>query len=486
MSAVVRNKPGLFGWLLRIAGILIALAITAYVVMYAFARSAVSRWEKLAADLRDKGHLLTYEEIQAARPHIPPEENGAEIIRNTFAILDQISEPDKEGVYVLDDDCRDDFFEGLDRSCLPASRAYVQARQEALNEVSKLGQYEHVRLNISYDATMFEMMNKLMEFTSAARYLSKLLYLDARLHTIDGEASKAIDGITLQVRLSEPMYDEPATLLHLVAIAIDAVAIRSVEGLLAAHELTSDELTRIEQIWEQHQHVQDIRASLLDLRASIIRLTDMDQATANMRANLRANNMPVPSPGPIQTLWDSLPYYDWFTFGNRTRGVEYVTLLIEGSDDLPRLLTEARTMAGSVSAVDPRSMFARITLPSLTRAIELHARLIAQTRCLLTALAAERFRMATGRFPESLNELTPDYLDEVPLDPFDGKTLRLVQTDEGIVIYSIGENGLDDGGRLVREQTPGPRMPDVGFRLLHPGHRGIRFIEDTPETPADE
>ena len=55
--------------------------------------------------------------------------------------------------------------------------------------------------------------------------------------------------------------------------------------------------------------------------------------------------------------------------------------------------------------------------------------------------------------PKSLEELTPGYLTEVPPDPFDGEPLRYARTDEGYVLYSIGEDGEDDGGK---ERIDGP------------------------------
>jgi hypothetical protein len=77
------------------------------------------------------------------------------------------------------------------------------------------------------------------------------------------------------------------------------------------------------------------------------------------------------------------------------------------------------------------------------------------------AMAVEKYRLAKGKLPESLDELIPDYASEVPRDPFDGKPLRYrkgAQTADptkqaavkgdatGYVIYSIGRNRRDEGG----------------------------------------
>ncbi len=76
----------------------------------------------------------------------------------------------------------------------------------------------------------------------------------------------------------------------------------------------------------------------------------------------------------------------------------------------------------------------------------------ARSEAARTALAVERYRLAKGQLPETLTDLVPEYLGSVPLDPFDGAALRYQTLAAGFVVYSIGRNGWDDGGR---PPTPG-------------------------------
>lgn len=64
------------------------------------------------------------------------------------------------------------------------------------------------------------------------------------------------------------------------------------------------------------------------------------------------------------------------------------------------------------------------------------------------ACALERFRAANNRYPESLNELVPQFADRLPHDLFDGQPLRFRRERSGYVLYSIGWNAKDDGGRM--------------------------------------
>lgn len=73
----------------------------------------------------------------------------------------------------------------------------------------------------------------------------------------------------------------------------------------------------------------------------------------------------------------------------------------------------------------------------------------AKREIVLTVLALDAFARRNQRYPASLEELAPRYMPEIPLDPFDGKPLRYraASSAEGRpLLYSIGADGVDDGG----------------------------------------
>ena len=74
----------------------------------------------------------------------------------------------------------------------------------------------------------------------------------------------------------------------------------------------------------------------------------------------------------------------------------------------------------------------------------------AKLQCAGTALAVERYRLARGRLPGTLQELVPDFLESVAQDPFDGQQLRYRRRDSGYVIYSIGQDLTDNQGEEKR------------------------------------
>lgn len=77
------------------------------------------------------------------------------------------------------------------------------------------------------------------------------------------------------------------------------------------------------------------------------------------------------------------------------------------------------------------------------------------------ALAAERFRLAHGRLPVSIDELNRHQPALDVVDRFNGETLRYVPDEDrhGYTLYSLGPNGVDDGG--LDDRNAG----DIVFRV---------------------
>jgi hypothetical protein len=67
-------------------------------------------------------------------------------------------------------------------------------------------------------------------------------------------------------------------------------------------------------------------------------------------------------------------------------------------------------------------------------------------RCIDAAIAVERFRRREGRLPDSLEDLVPDFLEAVPMDPYDGQPIRFVIKKDAYLIYICGRDREDGGG----------------------------------------
>jgi hypothetical protein len=100
----------------------------------------------------------------------------------------------------------------------------------------------------------------------------------------------------------------------------------------------------------------------------------------------------------------------------------------------------------------------------------------AHCRCIAAALAAERYRLDQGTWPTTWEQLSPKYLPTTLLDPFTGKPLFLKTLPDGLMIYSVGYNGIDDGGKIF--PTEKQFQNDIGYRLWNPEQRRVDMSKE--------
>ncbi|MBK8726030.1 MAG: hypothetical protein IPL96_08200 [Holophagaceae bacterium] len=71
------------------------------------------------------------------------------------------------------------------------------------------------------------------------------------------------------------------------------------------------------------------------------------------------------------------------------------------------------------------------------------------------ACALERHRLRHKAYPDSLAGLAPELLDGIPVDVPAGGRLKYRRERQGYLLYSLGSDGKDDGGRVATD----PKQP---------------------------
>jgi len=98
------------------------------------------------------------------------------------------------------------------------------------------------------------------------------------------------------------------------------------------------------------------------------------------------------------------------------------------------------------------------------RLAEKEAQLNAQRRAIAIGIAAARYRLEHGEYPPDLAALVPRYLKAAPLDPYDGQPMKVRREPDAFVIWSIGDDFTDQGGRIAlqpRDQFSGKKGDQV-------------------------
>ena len=101
-------------------------------------------------------------------------------------------------------------------------------------------------------------------------------------------------------------------------------------------------------------------------------------------------------------------------------------------------------------------------------------------RAMRLFLALRQFEQRRGAPPAALANLVPDFLDAVPLDPFDRKPFRYIVLPEANVwcIYSVGPDLIDDKGTARRWCSTHKCKDVVVPSKLYPGKPTERRLAD--------
>jgi hypothetical protein len=89
--------------------------------------------------------------------------------------------------------------------------------------------------------------------------------------------------------------------------------------------------------------------------------------------------------------------------------------------------------------------------PSLSKANILEDRAVVVSDLAEVAMALAAYKAAEGEYPEKLSALVPAYFETVPQDRYANQPLKYKRTDDGYLLYSIGDNLEDDGGVEERD-----------------------------------
>ena len=81
------------------------------------------------------------------------------------------------------------------------------------------------------------------------------------------------------------------------------------------------------------------------------------------------------------------------------------------------------------------------------------------------AFSLAAYRADHGSYPARLDDLVPKYAREIPKDVFTAADLHYKPDGDGYVLYSVGPNAKDDGGRSAGDDKEGVGWDDIVVRM---------------------
>ena len=277
------------------------------------------------------------------------------------------------------------------------------------------------------------------------RYLARLTALRAELRLWAGDLDGALQDVDTVLRAAHHMFTQPMTIQYLVGLSIlkPAYDVLLSERLLAARGFDAHRaLSLLEKcdpkIPPPHRQFTLEKIMAWDVAQRCLRDNDSDG---------RFDSIEFPAvteipPGPV---------FPAKTFD------ETVDELTEFFDGLRALCDpDYQNARKAVAELQERIRATKGSLlsilgPSLGRVALLYRRAWATRNAVRVVLLLHAYRGTHGQWPETLLKALPADAAEYVIDPFANQPLCYRLKDGAPLLYSVSDNGTDDGGACYRK-----------------------------------
>jgi hypothetical protein len=284
----------------------------------------------------------------------------------------------------------------------------------------------------------------LMPHLGSARQAARLFELESIQYTEEQQPRPAVESVVASLDASRSLNQEPTLISYLVLVACQDITLDSLERILNRMSLTDAQLTKLAAAIQESENQQAFtrafageRCMHVDvfqgLRTGKLSLRDIYGSSGNDSFSIRFVIAVYSSTGLLQL--DQREYLDVME-----RYVKATQLLP------PESLAAFDTVNDKLEHLTRWRILSRLLLPSLSRLAIKAGRGDAKIRDAQAALAVEGYRLANGNLPNQLSDVVPAFLPAVPSDPFDGKPLRYKTLAKGYMVYSVGDDRVDNGG----------------------------------------
>ena len=462
----------------------IAVACALGLVGWAYWFHARSEWAlaDYKKQLRDSGERLTVDEL-LPRP-VDLESNGARILQraqsyflyslNRTSLLDtnapeamRMVAPGKAMIGWQQPDLRE---EGT--NTWEQAEATLDQERQGLEGLEEIIQHPALDFHLDYHQGFTLLLPHLAKLKQAAQRLKSAAVCDLR----KSDTARATTRICAMLAITKGMEDERLVISQLVRFAIANIALAANWELLQSPQVNEAELARLQTDWMAFDFIKGAENALLMERGMGEEAAEaLRESSANYRTLM---GMGSRSGGGSSGDWlgdfgraavdkgkETMWRYAWASpdqlrglqgkqvlleaLRRRETGEGFKTMLAYQDQKLTELGIQQRATNDEgllFGGEDPRYLFT-----DSVRALErLPHRLLAAEagrQLLVTAIALKRSQLKHGSYPSDLAALQPDFLAGPPLDPVDGQLLRYKLNPDGtFLLYSIGEDGEDNGG----------------------------------------
>ena len=351
----------------------------------------------------------------------------------------------------------------------PAVLEGMAPDREAFSELRAASQRPYSRYPVQYD--LENPFAILLPHLAKIKAASQRLQLQAGAELAAGQVDNALQDVQLLLCLIDSTKDEPFLISMLVRIACTQIAIQPIWEGLAEHRWSEAQLQALQSRLQQFDFLADLKRSLESEQAVGIRMVELTQKKGiNFLQTLQDSHPPPANKIAGSVLAWFVPS-GWYNLEKMNLCRLLHVLMGTALDTQPKRIAPSQVAENSrafeqeinnpgilgrgPSAIVHHRFLATMLLPALGKTSIKAASAQTAVNEAALACALERYRLAKGQYPATLQALVPQFVASLPNDVVTGEPYKYVPADDGqFKLYSVGWNESDDGG------TPGRTLFD--------------------------
>ncbi len=290
------------------------------------------------------------------------------------------------------------------------------------------------------------LMDAQLTWLGTLRAFSTILISRAAYELEAGNAEGFMAFVSATPRLGEYAQEFPVLIGELVNLAIQSQARRTIDWALKSHfdPFSEEQLAKLDALLKpQSRFVFNWSGESLMFEDTIRRMCD---DTGSVSASKVANNqfsgpacsLPIKDLGAVAQRMLYV-HHRCFAQGEPLTRVPWD----ESAETMQSVLKRERGTLNKLGA-----LILDIAMPAIDPAAQRARAFKQQAIGTRLAISAYRHQLRHGAFPDSIESIDDDLLTIDPIDAFTGDPLKYTLTDTGPLIYSVGDDRVDDGGMI--------------------------------------
>ena len=398
-------------------------------------------FERRVEDLAAAGYPVSLADLEAA--YVLPEgaQNAADLYEKAFVLLNEPNEAAQELLPVRGNYMRQEGEPPYPPQVMETVRQELEKNTEYLELLDQAARIEHCLFDRDF-SDPYRISVNLTQVKKAAQILNERNLLLAQ----NGQTDELFESMQTLIDLPNCLAAQPQLIDHLVMIAIEAMTAESLEDSLNMTRFSDEQLATLQQQYRDMHQQDTMTPGWITERAGLIESLDMPPF------KLLEGYSYGGSPSIIEKTVCLLYYLSGLKKHDSVMLLDFYQQQIDICQ-LPyhQQLAEIEKLEREIASYPWYHYGLHLMTGSLSRINEITLRVKGALQTAETALAIERYRLKHDSLPDTLQALVPEFIETIYLDPFDGKPIRYVKYEDGYMLYTIGEDGIDNGG-LDREQ----------------------------------